>query len=238
VEKNQEPLLYPHLLLNTAKDLVLITLQEQPTDKNRFASINKKLWVIAELLVAWAQQEKSDPNTTDNKDNTPFHILCILCAEAANLGSGLSAWGKRENKTGYETCTLSHPIAYIFVTLLKITNINLQNNQGNTPLHILATHSFEHFEFNAHNLLLAQEARTDIVNSQGKTCMDLAAAYAKDATLLECIRLYNSDPKTWQPIAKEHRIEIENYRLHKNLDGDHPSFTMFIGKFKQLGRTH
>jgi len=235
--KNQEPLLYPHLLINTAKDLVLDTLKDKPTDKDKFALTNKKLWVVAELLDVWLKQQKNDANATDNEGNTPLHILCILCAEAANLGSGLSAWEKREDKTGYETCTLSHPIAYMFIKLLKITNINLQNAPGNAPLHIIATASSEHFEFNAHNLLLAQGARTDILNIQGKTPMDIAAAYAKDAVLLECVRLYNNDPKTWQQIAKENMIQIEDYRLHQNLDGNHLPLATFISK-KLLGLVH
>jgi len=230
--KNQELSLYPHLLINTAKALVLSILKDKPADKNKFALANKKLWVVAELLDAWFKQEKNDQNATDKEGNTPLHILCILCAEATDLGLGLSAWEKRENKTGYDTCTLSHPIAYIFIKLLKITSINLQNAQGNTPLHIIATGSCEHFEFNAHNLLLAQGGKADISNVIGKTSLDIAAAYAKDAALLECVCLYNKDPKTWQQVAKENTAQIEDYRVHKNLGDNQQPLTIFVNKLR------
>mgnify|MGYP002378365017 CR=1 FL=1 len=48
---------------------------------------------------------------------------------------------------------------------VKNINVNITNNQGNTPLHMIISRGDEAFA----RLLLAKGARTDIKNGKGKT---------------------------------------------------------------------
>jgi ankyrin repeat protein len=103
------------------------------------------------------------------------------------------------------------------ISLLKEKpDLNIQNENGETPLHIAvnrAAHCSCYFETDMVELLLENGANPDLEDKNGKSPIDLAIKYRKDALTL--ILLKKSAPDKW----KDHLVLkcLEN-RLHESAE--------------------
>ena len=222
---------YPHELIKLAEKIVLDVINKKPTNKAAFDLANKKLWFLAEALDVWLGQ-KEDPNQQDSEGNMPFHLICEMCKLTGSL-HGLSSREKSNNRQGYETCTVSKPIAYMFVKLLQVTNINSQNKSGDTPLHLLAKISCRQLEFNPHLLMIVRSADVAMKNNKGESPLDLACYYSPDSDLSDSLSLYNGNKVLWKDMTAKFEKEI----IEGKIEMDSSAFvgldiTKILGKIK------
>ena len=194
--------LYAHKLINLAKDIVLF-YTKTPSQSN-FDNANKLLWTLAAMLTSWSVANKSNlhSSNSDNQGNTPLHLISQLCFEACYQNpQGLSSWEAINDVKGYESFTLSGPISYMFSMLVNKLNVNQQNANGETPLHILSG-AYEKdlipepvpvvtelcLGFNAFCILLGNGADITIEDNKQQSCYSLASEYRSENELKELIR--------------------------------------------------
>ena len=210
-----------HLLLHGLLKLVATSvagfLQIKKPLKSDLMSTNKGLRLLANEVVQALEKTPERAMVVDKNGDTPLHMMSRYCVEFYEIGTLLLSSKDSVVASGEEDI-LSNTVAYIFIQLLKYSDPNAANKQGDTPLHILATVSERMLGFNIHAFLLAKEAEPDVKNHAKKTAIDLAQAWSYDADLLLEVDLFKPNSfLAFQETSKVKESAIEaKYQMRQD----------------------
>ena len=148
-----------------------------------------------------------DVNRCDNKRKTALHLA---------IGKG---W-RHINLSRHE----DPPLATAIQLLVEKTQVDLQDDQGNTPLHIAALRR----DINTLELLLKQGANKEITNNQGRKPFDLLTlTYSEVKEFLKnYVVVFTLDYNTWylagEQIYKTHLVSQNPLEEKKSLEDINP----------------
>lgn len=200
-EKGNSPLMIASKRVNPQVVEFFLSNGANPrhTNNEGQTALHSLYWGTAESAANIVQQlvdHGADINATDHVGNTPLHSIMKETYAHAPTEPGMMALqlGADPNAINDEGKLPLHILAQhiwslldpeLFLVLIPISDLNLQDNAGNTPFHYLLGSAKNNWTLQSHGEMiksiipemLRAGARTDIANNEGETVDDLLAKY-------------------------------------------------------------